>query len=152
MNAKEFLTAVLEHANSNWSGAASKLGWARQSMSRKINTGSLRADDFLALLDAMDVNITVSDRKTGEVIVMSNAPTQVSIKSVIDGVLYEVDKSAKISEDNTADEEFSKHELYVDSKGRYFMVHYCADLKKSPIVTTVSDEAAVKFIVKHGAA
>lgn len=68
MTSKEALSAALKGIGKTQAEAAVKMGWVPQQLSARLGRNSLRADEFLELMDAIGVDVVLKVRETGEVL------------------------------------------------------------------------------------
>ena len=59
MNASEIIRTVIRCSGFDQSGCARKLGWSRQKMSNKLIKNTFTADEFLALLDILGMELQI---------------------------------------------------------------------------------------------
>lgn len=68
MTAKEALVAALSRTGHTQESAAKLVGWNGQQISQRLARNSMRADEFLSIMDAVGVEVTFTVKKTGEVL------------------------------------------------------------------------------------
>ena len=133
------------------------IGSTKQNLNNKITSGSIRADDWMKILDAIGIDVVFVDRETGAVLPATEItykrgygpPT----KGVFDGVKYDTQKADAISNTFFLDgkNEYCNgraEELYLDRNGRYFIVAYKENGKSK--ITAVSPMIAAAFVEKYG--
>ena len=153
MTAKEALVSALSKTNHTQESAAKLVGWNGQQISQRLQRNSMRADEFLGLLDAVGVDVTFTVRKTGEVLRDHTTGHGRRVKATADKVLYDTAASDALSnsfyEDGVNEYKNGEaSELYVDKKGRYFMVEYHEEGKDK--LWPVSASVAAAFVEKYG--
>ena len=66
MTSKEVLAAVLKATGKTQAEAATNVGWVPQQLSARLVRNSLRADELLALLEGLGVELSFTIKETGE--------------------------------------------------------------------------------------
>lgn len=155
MTAKEMLTAAFRDAGTNQAEAAQKCGWIPQQMSGRLSRNSLRADDFLRLLDAAGVDVTMTVRETGTPVKVFGSGAGRRVRRMVNHVIYDTRYADAISNDFYADGENEYHdgramELYRDREGRYFFAEYTNFDGAQDRIVPVGGTDAAEFIEKYG--
>jgi transcriptional regulator len=154
MTSKDALLSALNRTGHTQESAAKLVGWVGQQISQRLQRNSMRADEFLTLMDAIGVDVTFTVRATGEVLKDHKAGYGRRVKATVDKVLYDTAASNALANsfyENGVDE-YDKNgeasELYVDKKGRYFMAEYHQDGDDK--LRPVSASVAAAFVEKYG--
>ncbi len=153
MTSKDALMSAMNRTGHTQESAAKLVGWAGQQISQRLRRNSMRADEFLALMDAIGVDVTFTVRKTGEVLKDHKPGHGRRLKMTVDKVMYDTAGSYAIANSFFEDgvNEYADGEaceLYVDKKGRYFMAEYHEDGKDK--IRPVTASVAAAFIEKYG--
>lgn len=155
MPANELIAAALKATNKSQAAAAASVGWVPQQLSGKLIRRSLRADEFLELLEAIGVEITLTVKETGKQIKEQRFGAGRRVKAMVDRVIYDTAASNALSNNFFADgvnqyTDGKARELYIDNEGRYFFAEYSAWEGAKDRITPVSAEDAAVFIQTHG--
>jgi hypothetical protein len=154
MTAKEVVVAALARTGHTQESAAKLVGWTGgQLISQRLQRNSMRADEFLTLMDAVGVDVTFTVRKTGEILRDHTAGHGRHLKGTADRVLYDTGAADALAnsfyEDGVNEyKDGEACELYVDKRGRYFMAEYHEDGRDR--IRVVSPSVAAAFIEKYG--
>lgn len=155
MNAKDMLLAALRETKTTQAEAATKVGWMPQQLSQRIVRNSIRADDFLSLLEAIGIEVTLTVRDTGNPVRVYVKGAGRRVKAMVDRVTYDTAASNAISNNFYADgvNEYTDGkamELYIDKEGRYFFAEYSNWEGGKDRIGPVSAAEAAAFIEKYG--
>ena len=155
MNAKDMLLAALRETKTTQAEAATKVGWMPQQLSQRIVRNSIRADDFLSLLEAIGIEVTLTVRDTGDPVRVYVKGAGRRVKAMVDRVTYDTAASNAISNNFYADgvNEYTDGkamELYIDKEGRYFFAEYSNWEGGKDRISPVSAAEAAAFIEKYG--
>ena len=155
MNAKDMLLAALRETMTTQAEAATKVGWMPQQLSQRIVRNSIRADDFLSLLEAIGIEVTLTVRDTGNPVRVYVKGAGRRVKAMVDRVTYDTAASNAISNNFYADgvNEYTDGkamELYIDKEGRYFFAEYSNWEGGKDRISPVSAAEAAAFIEKYG--
>lgn len=155
MPANELIAAALKATNKTQAAAAASVGWVPQQLSGKLVRRSLRADEFLELLDAIGVEITLTVKETGKQVKEHIPGAGRRVKAMVDRVIYDTATADALSNNFYADGENQytdgkARELYIDNEGRYFFAEYSSWEGAKDRITPVSASDAAVFIQKHG--
>lgn len=155
MNAKDMLLAALRETKTTQAEAATKVGWMPQQLSQRIVRNSIRADDFLSLLEAIGIEVTLTVRDTGNPVRVYVKGAGRRVKAMVDRVTYDTAASNAISNNFYADgvNEYTDGkamELYIDKEGRYFFAEYSNWEGGKDRISPVSAAEAAAFIEKYG--
>lgn len=155
MTAKEVINTASRATGISQAKAAESLGWSPQQLSAKISRKTLRADDFLNLLDSMGVDVTYTVRETGKSIKAHIPGAGRRVRAMVNKVIYDTAYSDALSNDFYIDGDNmlldgKGSELYIDSEGRYFLAEYTSfeGVKDRIIPLTANDAAA--YIRRNG--
>lgn len=153
MTSKDALMSAISKTGHTQESAAKLIGWAGQQISQRLQRNSMRADEFLVLMDAIGVDVTFTIRETGEELRDHKPGHGRRIRMTADKVMYDTATSNAIAnsfyEDGVNEyKDGEACELYVDKKGRYFMAEYHEGGKDKILPVTASVAAA--FIEKYG--
>lgn len=156
MIAREVLNAALLNRGVTQAESAAMIGWTAQKLSQRLIRNSLRADDFIRLMDALGIEIEFKDKETGEPLKMHTSGYGRRVKGVSDKIQFDTDQSEPLSnsfyEDgvNEFGEDGRAVELYIDKEGRYFFAEYSANEGERDRVRSASASVAAAFIEKYG--
>ena len=155
MNSKDVISAALKEVGINQADGAKSINWSPQQLSSKIVHGTLRADDFLRLMDAIGVDVEFKVRDSGKIIKTRIPGAGRRVRCMVNKVIYDTAISDALANSFYSDgvNEYSDgraRELYIDKEGRYFFAEYSTwEGQKDRIVPAGSNEAAA-FIEKYG--
>jgi len=155
MTSKELLTAAFKATNTAQGDGAKKIGWTKQQLSSKLVRNSLRADEFLAILDAIGVDIEFKVRETGQPVTARIPGAGRRVRRMVDKVIYDTAAADALANNFYADgvNEYvdgRAMELYIDKEGRYFFAEYSEWEGTKDRITPVTANAAATFIEKYG--
>lgn len=152
---RETVDAVLAELDMTQATAAEAIGMTPQQLNGKLVRNTLRADEFLKLMDAIGIDIKYSVRDNGKDVRTRAKGYGRHIKCMVDRVIYDTDTSEVLANNFWADGENEYNdgialELYVDSEGRYFFAVYSSWESVKDCIRTVSGKDAAAFIEKYG--
>jgi len=130
MTSRELMDAALAKTKNSQAWLARQMGWTPQNFNLRLNRNSIRADEFLALMDVLGVDVTFTMRKTGEILKPHVSGHGRRLCGNCDKITFDTAAAEAISNSFYEDgvNEFNADgeaaELYVDSEGRYFMAEY----------------------------
>ncbi len=155
MTSREILAAVLRATGKTQVEAAAKIGWVPQQLSARLTRNSLRADELLAMLDGLGIELTLTVRETGKVVRSRVQGAGRRVKGMVDHVTYDTAASDALANNFYADgvhwaTDGKALELYVDKEGRYFFAEYYSWEGVKDRITPVTAETAAAFIEKYG--
>lgn len=159
MEAKEVLRAAYLATGICQNDSAERIGYSKQQLSGKIVRGTLRADEFLKILDVIGVDVEFKLRENGQVI-KTQPKTYIPgigdrVRRMVDKVIYDTARADALANNFYADgvnkyTEGKAMELYIDSDGRYFFAEYCEWDGVKERITPVNPTVAAAFIEKYG--
>ena len=155
MTSREALDAALRITGNKQAEAATKIGWTPQQLNARLTRNTLRADEFLEIMNAIGVDVTFTVRETGEKINAHIRGVGRRVRAMVDRVVYDTEASDALANSFYADglneyRDGIAFELYIDREGRYFFVEYtCLDGVKDRITPITASDAA-KFIERYG--
>lgn len=155
MTSRELMDAALAKTKNSQAWLARQMGWTPQNFNLRLNRNSIRADEFLALMDVLGVDVTFTMRKTGEILKPHVSGHGRRLCGNCDKITFDTAAAEAISNSFYEDgvNEFNADgeaaELYVDSEGRYFMAEYHTDTSKDRL-RTVQSSVAAAFVEKYG--
>ena len=156
MTSREILDAALAKTKHTQAWLARQMEWTPQNFNLRLNRNSIRADEFLALLDVLGVEVTFAMRGNGEILKPHVRGHGRRLCGNCDKITFDTSASEAISNSFYEDgvNEFNADgeaaELYIDSEGRYFMAEYHTDPSKDRL-RTVQSSVAAAFVEKYGA-
>lgn len=155
MKSIEALKTVLECTNNTQSTAATLVGWTKQQLNSRMVRGDMKTDEWLALLDAMGVEVVLVNKDTGKPIkpIVRVKGIGQRAKGMSERVKYDTEKADALANSFYLDgknkyTDGKAEELYIDKEGRYFLVTYTEDDKSKIHHVTVN--VAKAFIEKYG--
>lgn len=155
MTSRELLAAALKESGKTQAEAAKSVNWVPQQLSSRLVRNSLRADEFLALLEGIGVELTLTVKDTGKTVKTHIAGAGQRVRAMVDRVIYDTAESDALAnnfyedgENKFADGEAL--ELYIDKEGRYFFAEYYEDETKKSRITPVAAKVAAAFIREYG--
>lgn len=155
MTSKEALSAALKATGKTQAEAAIGIGWAPQQLSARLVRNSMRADEFLALMNAIGVDVNLTVRDTGEQIKAHIAGAGRRVRAMVNRVIYDTEAADALANNFYADgvNEYTDGkamELYIDREGRYFFAEYTNWEGAKDRITPVTADDAAAFIQKYG--
>lgn len=154
MNSRGYLDAALDEMHLTYNEAASNVGWTKSKINAKLTRDSIRATEFINLLEANGVSVVLVNKKTGEQIFPYIQGHGENATGVSDHIRYNTATSYALSNtffadgENEYDSEGKAQELYIDHDGRYFIVYY--EKGKRPKIKATTGSVALAFIEKYG--
>lgn len=155
LTAKELVLAALRSARISQVEATRRINWVPQQLTSRLARGSLRVDEFLTLMNAIEIDVQLVNRKTGE-LVRAHIPGEGRrVVQMVDGVAYDTAKADALANSFYSDGESEYHdgvamELYQDIDGRYFLAEYTSLAGARDRIVPVTAEDAAAFIRKYG--
>lgn len=154
MASREIIAAALKATGKSQSEGARMIGHDPQWLSARIVRSSLRADDFLALMDQLGIDVAFTVRDTGKPIKELIKGAGRRVRKMVNRVIYDTAASNALANSFYADgvNEYTDGwaiELYVDSEGRYFFAKYSENGDGDHITPALAEEAAT-FISRYG--
>ena len=155
MKSKDVISAALKEIGISQAEGAKSIDWSPQRLSRKIVEGTLRADDFLRLMDAIGVDVEFKARSSGNVIKARKAGAGRKVSCMVNKVIYNTAASDALANNFYADgvNEYTDgraRELYVDKEGRYFFAEYSTWEGQKDLIIPVGAAEAAAFVEKYG--
>ena len=155
MPSKELITAALKATGKTQAEAAARIGWVPQQISARMTRNTLRADEFLDILNGIGVDVKLYDRETGLEIKERVAGAGRKVKRMVDHILYDTSESNAIANNFYSDgrnkyNDGRARELYIDHEGRYFFAEYTENDGEKDRINPVSAADAAEFIERYG--
>jgi hypothetical protein len=155
MTSKEALAAALKETGKTQAEAAVKMGWVPQQLSARLVRNSLRADEFLELMDAIGIDVVLTVRDTGAVLKSHIAGAGRRVRGMVNRVIYDTEAADALANNFYADgvNEYvdgKAMELYLDREGRYFFAEYTNWEGAKDRITPVTANDAAAFIERYG--
>lgn len=155
MKANDVLAAALRTTRKTQAEAAARVGWMPQQLSARLVRNSMRADEFLNLLEGLGIEITLTVKETGEVVRTHIPGAGRRVKGMVDRIIYDTVASDALANNFYADgvNEYTDGkalELYIDKEGRYFFAEYTNWEGGKDRISPVSARDAAAFIEKYG--
>ena len=144
MTSRELMDAALAKTKNSQAWLARQMGWTPQNFNLRLNRNSIRADEFLALMDVLGVDVTFTMRKTGEILKPHVSGHGRRLCGNCDKITFDTAAAEAISNNFYEDgvNEFN-------AEGRYFMAEYHTDTSKDRL-RTVQSSVAAAFVEKYG--
>lgn len=155
MTSKEALAVALKETGKTQAEAAIKMGWVPQQLSARLSRNSLRADEFLELMDAIGVDVILKTRDTGVELKAHIAGAGRRVRAMVNRVIYDTEASDALANNFYADSvneynDGKAMELYIDREGRYFFAEYTNWEGAKDRITPVTANDAAAFIERYG--
>ncbi len=156
MVARDYLNAALESKNMFQEDGAAAIGWTPAKLSAILRRETLKADDFIALMDAIGMEIEFKDKETGEPLKIKASGYGRRLRGISDGIKFDTNAAEAISNSFYEDgvNEYGKDgravELYIDKQGRYFFAEYSINAGEKERIRSTSSSVAAAFIEKYG--
>lgn len=155
MTSKEVLVAAYKATNTSQGENAKKMGWTEQKLSSKLVRNSLRADEFLMLLDTIGIDVEFKVRGTGQPVKVRIPGAGRRVRRMVDKVIYDTAAADAVSNNFYADgvNEYTDGramELYVTQDGKYFFAEYSEWEGTKDRITPITANAAATFLEKYG--
>ena len=154
MKSRDALDAALRATGKTQAEAATRVGWVPQQLNNRLQRNSLKADEFLEVLEGLGVEVVLMVKDTGKVI--SLATPKRKVKKMVKGVIYNNAAATPVANSFYADgvneygEDGYATELYVDKEERYFFVDYHKDDPKMDEVRVMPKSSVDDFVEKYG--
>lgn len=155
MTSREVLEVALAKNGQTQAWLAKQMNWTPQNFCQRLRRGGIRADEFFDLMNVLGVDVTFTMRENGEVLKPHVKGHGRRLTGNCDNVKFDTAAAEAAANSFYEDgvNEFNADgeatELYVDSKGRYFVAEYHTDSTKDRL-RTVSASMAAAFIEKYG--
>ena len=156
MTVREVFNTVLPALGLTQAEAVAKIGWTPQKMSQKNTRDTLRANDFLRILEVNGVEVLFKIKETGETLTVQLSGHGHRMRGMADRVIYDTAASGALSNSfyadgvNEYDENGEAQELYVDRQGRYFIAEYNVNNPDKERICSIPANIAKAFIEKYG--
>lgn len=155
MTSREALSVALKGTGKTQAEAAVKMGWVPQQLSARLMRESLRADEFLEIMDAIGVDVVLKVRDTGEVLRAHTAGAGRRVRMMVNRVIYDTEAADALANNFYADgvneyNDGKAMELYIDREGRYFFAEYTNWEGVKDRITPVAAPDAAAFIERYG--
>lgn len=155
MTARETIDAALAELDMTQASAAKAMGMTPQQFNGRLLRNSLRADEFLKLMDAIGIDISYHVRSSGKKVRAYAKGYGRHIRCMVDRVIYDTASSEVLANNFWVDgkNEYNDGkalELYVDGEGRYFFAEYSSWEGVKDRICPVSQQDAATFIEKYG--
>ena len=148
MKISEICKSLITQSGKKHSEVASEIGKSPVSLSNILRRDTLRASDFVKLVEALGYKIAIKNPKTGEEVHYYPKPVGKRLKKCINGVIYDTYKSIPICHSNENDIMFC--ELHKNPDGRYFVAQYINSSDRNGNITLIDNEEARKMIERYG--
>ncbi len=154
ISAIDLVYAALKEKGISQAEASHRMNMVPQQLNARLKRGSLRADEFIEVLDVIGVEVVLMDKETGGEIHLPGYGRRV--KMMVDHVVYDTSKSSALSNSFYADgvneynEDGKASELYVDRQGRYFFAEYSNWKDAKDRIVPANGEVAADFIKRYG--
>lgn len=155
MTSKEILTTALKGTGKTQAEAAAKIGWTPQQLSARLGRNSLRADELLAIMDAIGIDVILKVRDTGAELKTHVAGVGRRVRCMANRIIYDT-RDANALANNFYSDGINEYndgkamELYVDREGRYFFAEYTNWEGVRDRITPVTANDAAAFIERYG--
>lgn len=126
---RDYLEAAIDEAGIQKKELAKAQGWTGQQFSARLARGTIRADEYISMMDYLGIDITYTVRATGERLAPKKAGKGRRLRFMVDGVIYDTGTASAIADSFYSDGEHEYTdgkavELYRDSQHRYFFAEY----------------------------
>ena len=155
MAARDILDLVSKETGITQGDLAKSIGMYAQQLNGRLARQSLRADDFLNILDAAGIDVIYIKRDDGKQIrgVIPGAGRRV--RQMVDRVIYDTAASDALAnnfdkKDNSECADGTVSELYIDKEGRYFLAEYSSVEGGKDRITPVTSAVAAAFMSQYG--
>ena len=155
---KNILVPALKAVNKTQGQAAKAMNWQTQQLNARIVRNSLRASEFMELMDAIGIDVILKIRDTGDVIREDSRIPGAGrrVCKMVDKVTYDTNHASALANSFFADgvnefnDEGKASELYIDQEGRYFFAEYTNWEGGKDTISPTTAAVAAKFIEKYG--
>lgn len=154
MTSKDILTAALKATGMSQAEGARLMGNNPQWLSARLVRNSLRADEFLKLMDLLGIDVTFTIRETGAAVKERIKGAGRRVRKMVNRTIYDTASCDALANNFYADgvNEYTDGramELYISGDGGYFFAEYTKD-GNGDRITVASAEEAAAFIAKYG--
>ena len=155
MSSKDILAMCLKAVDKTQADASALVGWVPQQLSARLVRNSMRADEFLEILDAIGIDVRFFVKENGKEVRSHVQGEGRRVKCVVDHITYDTEVSDAIANNFYADgknkyNDGRARELYVDEEGRYFFAEYCESEESRDRINPVSPLDAAEFTERYG--
>lgn len=147
MTVKECVEAALECGEKTHYDVARSMGVSERLFTRRLNSGTFTAEQFLQICDICGVDVRLVLRRNEADIFAQCAGVGKRVRRVVNGMVYDTEHAVAMSNNFDASV-IPARELYRDRDGNYFFAEY-SGTERDKIVPCDSEDAA-KFISENG--
>ena len=148
MTASNMVRSALIRSGKTMSDLAEYLGCTKQNVSDRLRRGTLTFDELAKALGYCGYTAKLLDDQGREVPNLNNS-TSPRIIRVVDGVTYDTSKAESLCDDKAKMGEDFYTELFQDSSGEFFVVHYQIWEGGKSTLSPVSKNAAQRLYKLH---
>lgn len=156
LTAQEVIEAALVKRMLTQAEIAKKLELTPQAFGQKLLRNTLRANEFLEILEGLDIDVSYTVREDGKPLKFKSTGHGRRVQGTSNGIRFDtaasdaVSNSFYIDGENEYGEDGIAQELYVDRDGRYFLAEYVRDDPKKDKVHMIHANIAAAFIKEYG--
>lgn len=140
MKASDILRDALRFRGVHQNELAEKTGQQPKTLSKKISTNRLSAQELVDYVRKLGYTISLVDIHGQGEIAVRRRGIGPRVKKMVDGIVYDTQRSDALCHTNVENGWYM--ELYRDDEGRFFVVHYSLWADVDPLVTRCPDEEA----------
>ena len=156
MTPQEVIEAALTKRALTQQEIAVKRGLTPQALGQKILKDTLRASEFLDILDNLDIEVNYTLKEDGQPLKFRRAGHGRRTKGMSNSLKFDTMYSDALANTFYADgvneygEDGVAQELYIDKDGRYFIVEYNQDDPEKDKIHAVHSNIASAFVNSFG--
>lgn len=140
MKASDIVEDALQSRGILQKELAERIGQQPKTLSKKLSTNSMKAQELVDYIQELGYEITLVDRRGNERLTIRRRGIGPRIKKMVDGIIYDTGKADAIC--HTDVENGWYMELYQDAEGRFFAAHYSFWSEVDPFITPCPAEEA----------
>lgn len=163
IKANDILNIALKEMGVTKKDVSEKIGWVNNQLWGRMARNTLKVDELIMILDTIGMDLALVRRDTGEIMQLDKSSIRTQfikgygppIMRHVNKVAYDTERASALSNNFFSDgvHEYNNgkaEELYVDSKGRYFLAEYYEKPEDRDRIIPISAELAAVFIEKNG--
>lgn len=146
MTPAEIVKDLINRSTMRQKEVAEKMGWTEQTISNKLRRNSLKAEEYLKMLEILGYELKIVERDTSEEVFTRRKGIGERLKMMVNGVKYDTYKADAICHSDENEDIF--FELYVDQEGRYFVAQYVNWEGGINSISPIGEEDAKRIVTK----
>lgn len=149
MNGTEMVRSALMSAGKTQTELADFMGWSKQNLSGRLKNNSLSFDELTKALGFCGYEVKLVDMIGRELPDIGNSASP-HVVQMVNGITYDTKKAESICDTKAVDGNECYMELFRDTSGLFFAVHYQLMEGGVNMVTPVPDIVAEQYRKRYG--